>query len=174
MLGLALPNTGPNLASPERAAGRERRTLVERLEAEGLAAVFATQKERLRRAPAPGVMPPVPGAVERAEERRQAVQRTLDQASDEDLARYYAGELRNYGAYLEADFTPRLHELRMPVCIIHGDADATVPPAWGDALHRGIPGSELHVIPGGGHGILQWPEGAAALRGWVLRIISAA
>lgn len=171
VLALCLPNTGANLSSTERAVGRERRALVERARAEGIDAVFTERKASLRQPPpvATAALPPAVAA--RGEEQRQRLQAALAGVSDGDLCRYFAGELRNYGAYIDVDFTPRLGELRMPVCIIHGDADAVVPFAWGEALHRGIPGSEFHTVPGGGHGILMWPGGAAALRDWVLRMI---
>ncbi|MGH7258263.1 MAG: alpha/beta fold hydrolase, partial [Nitrospiraceae bacterium] len=61
-------------------------------------------------------------------------------------------------------------ERGLPVCIIHGTADATVPYAWGEALHRAIPRSEFHPVEGAAHGVLQWPAAAAALGGWVLRL----
>ncbi len=174
VIALGLPNTGANLSSTERAVGVERRTLVERARTEGDRTVFAERKERLRQAPATGSAAPTPEAATRAQERQRRVQAALDQVNDEDLCRYFVGELRNYGAYIDVDFTPRLGDLRMPVCIIHGDADAVVPFAWGEALHHGIPGSEFHSIAGGGHGILMWPAGAAALREWVLKVITAA
>lgn len=172
VIGLCLPNTGANLASPERAAGRERRALVERARAEGDHAVFVERKERLRQAPPVGATPPDPAARSRAEQRQQRIIEALAGVSDADLERYFIGELRNYAAYLDFDFTPRLAGLRMPVCIIHGDADATVPFAWGEALHQGIPGSEFHRVPDGGHGILQWQGGADALRDWALRLFA--
>lgn len=172
VIGLGLPNTGANLSSEERAVGRERRRLVERAGAEGDAVVFAERQEQLRRAPASGVTPPGAGAADRARERSEQVQAALTAVGEDDLRRYFSGELRNYGAYLDVDFTPRLGELLMPVCIIHGDADAVVPFAWGEALQRGILGAEFHRIAAGGHGILMWPEAASALRDWALRIAS--
>ena len=48
----------------------------------------------------------------------------------------------------------RLAELKMPVAIIHGDADSRIPVECGDALHAGIPHSQLHVIPGAEHGLM--------------------
>jgi pimeloyl-ACP methyl ester carboxylesterase len=100
----------------------------------------------------------------------------LAAVSDDDLRRYSTGELYNFAAYRGYDLSGRLGELAelagrgLPVCIIHGTADTTVPFAWGEALHRAIPQSEFHAIEGGGHGILQWPAAAAALRDWVLGI----
>ena len=108
--------------------------------------------------------------------RHEALTRALAAVSDDDLRRYSTGEILNFAAYRGYDLTPRLHELAdlsergLPVCIIHGTADATVPFAWGEALHRAIPHSEFHAIEGAGHGVLQWPAAATALRKWVLHL----
>ena len=72
---------------------------------------------------------------------------------DDDLYRYSIGEIRNFEAYLGADYSSRLGELKMPVCVIHGTADRVVPYAWGEALHRAIPQSEMHPIADADHGI---------------------
>ena len=48
----------------------------------------------------------------------------------------------------------RLGELKMPVTIIHGDADSRIPVECGHSLHNAIPQSELHVIPGAEHGLM--------------------
>jgi pimeloyl-ACP methyl ester carboxylesterase len=173
VIGLGLPNTGANLSSTERAVGRERRTLVESARARGISAVFAERKEKLRQPAPAGALPPGADAAQ-AEARRQKLGAALAALSDDDLLRYFGGELRNYGAYIDVDFSDRLRELAMPVCIIHGDADAVVPFAWGEALHAGISGSEFHRVSGGGHGILAWPEAAAALREWVLGLVASA
>ena len=173
VIGLGLPNTGANLSSTERAVGRERRALVENARTRGISAVFAERKEKLRQPPVAGALPPGADAAQ-AEARRQKLATSLAALNDDDLLRYFAGELRNYGAYIDVDFSDRLGELKMPTCIIHGDADATVPFAWGEALHAGIPVSEFHRIPGGGHGILAWPAAAEALRAWALGLVASA
>jgi pimeloyl-ACP methyl ester carboxylesterase len=170
VIALALPNTGANLSSIERPVGRERRSMLERARSEGVQAVFAERKEKLRQPPAAATPGPDPAATERARERERRLREALAATTDDELCRYFAGELRNYGAYIDIDFSSRLGELRMPVCIIHGDADAVVPFAWGEQLHQGIPGSEFHRIPGGGHGILLWPAAAAALREWAVNV----
>lgn len=54
----------------------------------------------------------------------------------------------------------RLSELKMPVSIIHGDADSRIPVECGHSLHATIPGSQMHVIPGAEHGLM---TNAAAL-----------
>ncbi|HXH23474.1 MAG TPA: alpha/beta hydrolase [Dehalococcoidia bacterium] len=163
---LALPNTGANLMDQSREVSRQRLALVERFRSEGARAVFESRKHRLREAPAAEAQAGEPGT----EERRAALQAALEALSDEELFRYSSGEIRNFAAYVGFDFAPRLAELKMPVCVIHGTADQTVPFAWGKALHEGIPGSEFHAIEGGRHGILGHPEAAAALRSWAERI----
>lgn len=46
-----------------------------------------------------------------------------------------------------------LGAIRVPVLIVQGENDTTFPPAIGEIIHRGIPGSEMVVIAGAGHGV---------------------
>jgi pimeloyl-ACP methyl ester carboxylesterase len=64
------------------------------------------------------------------------------------------------------DSTPDLAGLTMPVLILHGAADATVPPVEADAMHAAISGSTLVLVPDAGHlPMLEAPAAvAAALR----------
>ncbi len=94
----------------------------------------------------------------------------LTYTPDDALFRYSTGELRNYEAYLDVDFTDRLGELKMPVSIIHGTSDNTVPFAWGEALHKAIPHSEFIPVEGADHGVLSYAPAAEALRTWVARV----
>jgi pimeloyl-ACP methyl ester carboxylesterase len=52
-------------------------------------------------------------------------------------------------------FNPRLerwlHRVKIPTHIIWGESDRIIPPAYGEAFHRLIPGSTLTVIPNAGH-----------------------
>jgi 3-oxoadipate enol-lactonase len=166
-LALCLPNTGANLMNPEREVSRQRAELVERVKTEGARAVFESRKHRLRSPPMLDV-PLENGAAAR----RQMALGLLASMSDDELFAYSMGEIRNFAAYIGFDFTARLHELEMPVCIIHGTADQTVPFQWGLALHQGIAESEFHPIEGGRHGILSNPEAAAVLLNWADRIRS--
>jgi pimeloyl-ACP methyl ester carboxylesterase len=166
VLALCLPNTGANLVNPGREVSRQRADLVRRVREEGARAVFETRKHRLRAPVSEPLEDPA------AEARRRAGLEKLATVPDEELFRYTMGEIRNFAAYVGFDFTPRLRELRMPVCIIHGTADQTVPFEWGKALHDGIPGSEFHSIEGGRHGILSNPAAQVVLRNWCLHIAS--
>lgn len=166
VIALCLPNTGANLASLERPQGKTRLELVQRSKAHGDRAVFEGRKASLR-------IPTPSESKDPAEiARQERLAAALQAVSDDDLFRYSVGEIRNFEAYLGADYTPRLSELKMPVCIIHGTADRVVPYAWGEALHKAIPQSELHPIADADHGILAYDGAAAALRDWASRVLA--
>lgn len=167
VIGLNLSNTGANLASPERPIGQQRRAWVEQAAKDGDAAVFEARKSTLRDAP-PLPANPQPDDAARLERLKLMLTYTADEA----LMRYATGELRNYEAYLDVDLTPRLGELNMPVSIIHGTSDKTVPFAWGEALHRAIPQSEFTPVEGADHGVLSYEPAAEALRRWVSKLIA--
>ena len=63
-------------------------------------------------------------------------------------ARCYAQTCRMLGA---CNLTAELPRLRMPVRIVVGDEDYATPVAMSEALHRGIAGSTLTVIPNARH-----------------------
>lgn len=105
-----------------------------------------------------------------AEGRTAAVQRGLSDRfpgmESEDPARFARIVQDNLGrldgiaathqAYIDIgdSLENRLAELRMPVTIIHGDADSRIPVECGHSLHAGIPHSQLHIIPGAEHGLM--------------------
>lgn len=167
VIALCLPNTGANLASPERAVGVQRRAWVDQAKAEGDRAVYEARKADLRKAPglSANPTPEDPARIEK-------LGAILAEIPDDELFRLATGELRNYEAYLDWDFADRLAELEMPVCLIHGTNDNTVPFAWGEALHEGIPHSSMFVVKGADHGVLSYPDAADALRMWVAQLMS--
>jgi pimeloyl-ACP methyl ester carboxylesterase len=63
-------------------------------------------------------------------------------------------------AFADADLRDVLPAIRVPTLLIYGDADQRSPVSpVGDALHAGIPGSELVVFEGPGHVVnLEAPE----------------
>jgi pimeloyl-ACP methyl ester carboxylesterase len=165
VIALSLPNTGANLASMERAQGKARAGLVMKSYALGDRAVFEQRKAALR-------LPPPSDSKDPAElARLEKLKAALQALSEEDLFRFSVGEIRNFEAYLNIDFTSRLHELKMPVHIVHGTADRVVPYAWGEALHKAIKQSELVPVEGADHGITAYEAAAKALREWALRVI---
>jgi pimeloyl-ACP methyl ester carboxylesterase len=62
------------------------------------------------------------------------------------------GTARQLGAILGSpDRTPGLRGVRMPLLVIHGEADPLVQPSGGDATAAAVPGSKLVTVPGMGH-----------------------
>ena len=59
-------------------------------------------------------------------------------------------------AYLDIEdsLENRLSELRMPVLVVHGDADSRIPVECGLSLSDGIAQSDLHIIAGAEHGLM--------------------
>jgi 3-oxoadipate enol-lactonase len=168
-LALCLANTGAHLMNVARPRSRAFAELVALARSEGDRAAFESRKEALRQtSPLIGV-----NATNEAAIRRDAALRdALATVSDEELFRLSTGELRNVEAFQGYDFTSRLGELRMPVSVIHGTADATVPYAWSEALQAGIPHSEFYPIPDADHGVLLYPAAQQALRAWADRVLT--
>lgn len=52
---------------------------------------------------------------------------------------------------VRSDFTSRLYELAMPVLILHGAYDWTMPPMYARHAARLIPRAKLHLFPDAGH-----------------------
>ncbi len=84
--------------------------------------------------------------------------------SREDKIKYFAGELRNQAAYLDVDLTDYIKSIKIPSLIIHGDMDTQVPYELGKELSELVEGSKFVTVPGAGHGIMQWPKAAFAIR----------
>ena len=67
-------------------------------------------------------------------------------------------------AFADADLSTELADVRCPTLVVHGELDERAPRAVANALHRGITGSRLVVLPGVGHMVtLEARAGTAAL-----------
>lgn len=55
------------------------------------------------------------------------------------------------GLAARADSTPTLREVRVPTLVVCGTEDVLTPVAEAEALHQGIAGSRLEVLPAAGH-----------------------
>ena len=123
-----------------------------------------------------------------AEGREAAVERGISdrfpQMATDDPARFARivqenlervdGIAATHQAYVDIgdSLESRLHELKMPVSIIHGDSDSRIPVECGHALRSAIPHSEMHVIPGAEHGLMT-NEAADTTRGLILGFLAA-
>lgn len=69
-----------------------------------------------------------------------------DAASSPEVLRHFA----NVG-YGDFDYRPSLARVNKPTLVLVGEHDRTTTPRAARALHEGIPGSELVVVPDAGH-----------------------
>jgi len=88
----------------------------------------------------------------------------LRELPEDELFRYTRGLVRTYMAFSGRDLSSEVHRITAPVHIIHGTADTIVPHHKGCDLHERIAGSELHTLPGLGHGLLLYEDGREGLR----------
>ena len=64
-----------------------------------------------------------------------------------------AAALACLAAFGFTDFREDLGKVTVPVLVLNGDADATVPfEGSGERTHAALPGSDLHAIAGAPHG----------------------
>jgi 3-oxoadipate enol-lactonase len=69
-------------------------------------------------------------------------------------------------AVCDVDTLSRLHQIRMPTLVITSQQDESTPQAMAEALHRGISGSRLEVLPDCAHlSACEQPEAFAELVG---------
>ncbi len=90
-----------------------------------------------------------PGFPESEAEIRALVERVVDRAPYDP-----AGVARQWSAVVAAP--PRnllLKNVRCPALIVHGDSDPLFPPAVAKDAAESIPGAELFMVPGMGHGV---------------------
>jgi len=72
-----------------------------------------------------------------------------------DVGRAFGGFQRAEVGWrgLRSDFSARLGELAMPVLLVHGAHDRSVPAAWAQRAAHAIPNAQLHLFEQSGH----WP-----------------
>jgi len=86
-------------------------------------------------------------------------ERVARKLADEHGEDYWRTVLRFGGrAWLEIAATPyddlyehRLHELRVPMLVLHGDDDPRTEPGELDRLRREVPAARIEMLTGGGH-----------------------
>jgi len=141
LLGLCLQDTRAGADTAEGRVGRG--TLAAKALTEGAAVVADAFLPRLLGASTAATRP----------ELRAALRERIVATSAEGLAN---GLL---GLGLRQDSTPTLDTLRVPTLVLCGEEDVVTPPAESEALHRGIAGSRLVLIPRAGHlAALEQPE----------------
>lgn len=95
---------------------------------------------------------------EQTEEQRQAEARRLENNPD---APVYAQVTR---AVAEYNYTAALETVGVPTLVLVGSEDTQTPPGGSVIISRRIPGAELHILPGFGHGLArEAPEKVGSL-----------
>lgn len=79
------------------------------------------------------------------------------------------GRLRRWLTAEDWDLAPLLPAIRLPVLVVHGSADTTLPIEMGRAVARAIPGAHFVEVPGQGHvPLMQDKQALAAIRARLL------
>lgn len=92
---------------------------------------------------------------EAAMERTRAQLRAIPR--DERISKY-AGELRNYSAYMDWDTTPQLKDIQPPTLVLYGTEDSVFPSLGSVDMTRLIPNVEYRAFQGAEHGVTRFPE----------------
>src|SRR5262249_34372520 len=71
-------------------------------------------------------------AAEQRASRQQAIQDQLATLTREQRVALYAGELRNYSAYVDYDATPQLARIQAPTLVVQATGDSIFPPTFVD------------------------------------------
>jgi pimeloyl-ACP methyl ester carboxylesterase len=105
------------------------------------------------------------GSPEQSEVERRArtqsmerVRSHLREITREERMAKYAGELRNYSAYVDWDATPRLKDIRPPTLVMYGTGDSTFPPQGSRTMIQLVPNVEHKAFEGAEHGVARFPE----------------
>ena len=93
--------------------------------------------------------------------------RALGRLSQRELLRLVRGALLNMRAQRDVDLADQLHEISCPTLIVHGDADTTVPIAFGQALSAAILNAQFAVLEDEGHGLIVSPRAQAVTSDWL-------
>ncbi len=162
---MSLNPTGIDLGDPfvaDRLETVARRIgLLKLMEANGVEAAIQQSEDEWRTPPEP--QHPDPELAAFRANRLQA----LSRLSQSELLRLGRGALLNMQAQRDVDLADQLHEISCPTLIVHGDADTTVPIAFGQALAERISGAELAIVHAAGHGLIANAQAQSMLVKWL-------
>lgn len=141
----------------------KRLALLDLLEQQGIHVALAASEDEWR-------SPPQPAEPDSAlQSHRDNRQRALDKLSNTELARLTLGALLNMNAQRDVDLSDELHRIDCPTLVVHGDADTTIPIAFGHALAASIPPADFVQLPGVAHGLIALPEAQHLSAKWLGR-----
>ena len=162
---MSLNPTGVNLDDPFVADRLEtvarRIALLKLMESEGVEAAIQQSEDEWRTPPEPESADPELAAF------RANRLRALSRLSQSELVRLGRGALLNMRAQRGIDLADQLHKINCPTLIVHGDADTTVPIAFGQALSGAILNAQFAVLEDEGHGLIVSPRAQAITSDWL-------
>ena len=162
---MSLNPTGIDLGDPFVADRLEtvarRIALLKLMETNGVEAAIQQSEDEWRASPEPQ-SPDPEVAVFRASRLR-----ALSRLSQSELVRLGRGALLNMRAQRGVDLADRLHEIECPSLVVHGDADTTVPIAFGRALSGEMLNAQFAVLEDEGHGLIVSPRAQAVTSDWL-------
>ncbi|MCY3557893.1 MAG: alpha/beta hydrolase [Chloroflexi bacterium] len=139
----------------------KRLALLDLLSSKGIHAVIAESEDEWRVPPQPPEPDP---SLSTYRENRHWLLQGIGNAELDRLAR---GALLNMQAQRDIDLSGDIRRIRCPVLIVHGDADTTVPLAFGRALATAMPNAEFATLVGDGHGLIVKPKAQRIATSWL-------
>ena len=144
----------------------KRLAILDLLDGEGINAAVAASEDEWRSPPDPPEPDP---ALQSFRDNRQ---RALDNLSNTELTRLTLGALLNMNAQRDVDLSGDLHRIDCPTLVVHGDADTTVPIAFGRALAASTPGADIVRLRGVGHGLIVNADAQSIAVEWLRSVSS--
>lgn len=86
--------------------------------------------------------------------RRAAWRERANLFPHEQRVAYYAAELRNMQAYIDADLLPVARQVQAPTLVLHGTNDQLVPLADAEVVVNAVQNAKLHVVQGSPHSLM--------------------
>ncbi|MBI1930518.1 alpha/beta hydrolase [Candidatus Poribacteria bacterium] len=154
---LVLAGTGLDLFPHGDLASDIIRQQIDLLEREGAAAAFDQRPEGVE--VSFGVLwereeMEVRGELNEYLERQRVWVHKAGQLPKAQRIRHYAAELKNIKAYMGVDVRAYAQQLASPTLVLHGSDDRMVPLDLAKELAQVIPSAQLHIVPGGSHGLV--------------------
>lgn len=140
-----------------------RLALLDLFHKQGIEAAVAASEEEWRKSQHPPNPDPT---LDRFRNNRQRALRNLPQ---QELERLAHGALLNMNAQRDVDLSGDIGRIECPVLILHGDADTTVPIAFGHALSESMPNATFKTLPEAGHGLVFHPMAQQVVGSWLRR-----
>ena len=144
----------------------KRIALLELMESEGVEVAIQQSEDEWRTPPEP--QNPDPELAAHRANRLQA----LSRLSQGELVRLGQGALLNMQAQRSIELDDQLQEIKCPTLIVHGDADTTVPIAFGEALTNRIPHATFSNLRGESHGLINNRRAQVLAQRWLIEVPS--